>query len=264
MFARNVWAVGFALAIFPLSLAADDRSQLPSVVRSCAVCHGINGISRDQNIPDLAGQNFEYLVNQTTLMAKSARRYSGLETDEDIRSPAAASHWGERRDNHAMDRQVAMLDDGAIEFIAGFFASKPRGCSIPGAWRSAAPPLAAHCATCHGENGISQTPGAPNLAGQKRFYLTEQLRLFRANPADVSFTPDAAKRSSPVMGLQAALISKKQGAELAAWYASAPCLDSDQPEPLNPTGIPAPHVRDSGGVGAPSGLRGLDPVPGGR
>ncbi len=251
MLSRGIWAVGFALAIFPLSLTAKDhRSQLPSVARTCAVCHGVNGISSDQNIPDLAGQNFEYLVNQTALMAKSARRYLGLETNEDIRSLVAASHWGERRDNHAMDPHVAMLDDSAIEFIAGFFAAKLRGCAIPDARRGSAPPLVAHCAICHGENGVSQTPGVPNLAGQKRFYLTEQFRLFRANPADVSLTPDVPKRSSPVMGPQAALISKQQAAELAAWYAGAPCLDSDQPEKLAPA--------------APTGLRGLDPVPQGR
>ena len=39
--------------------------------------------------------------------------------------------------------------------------------------------LAAACATCHGTNGASQQ-GMPNLAGQQRTYLAQQMQDFRA------------------------------------------------------------------------------------
>ncbi|MBM3732818.1 MAG: hypothetical protein FJW24_05010 [Acidimicrobiia bacterium] len=31
------------------------------------------------------------------------------------------------------------------------------------------------CAVCHGNDGISELPGIPNLAGQKADYLTKQI-----------------------------------------------------------------------------------------
>ena len=39
--------------------------------------------------------------------------------------------------------------------------------------------IAQGCVMCHGENGISKTPGAPSLAGQSEIYLVNQLRHFR-------------------------------------------------------------------------------------
>jgi sulfide dehydrogenase cytochrome subunit len=44
--------------------------------------------------------------------------------------------------------------------------------------------LAAACANCHGTNGVSQQ-GMPNLAGQQRTYLVQQMKDFRsgARPA---------------------------------------------------------------------------------
>ena len=39
--------------------------------------------------------------------------------------------------------------------------------------------LAAACATCHGTNGASRQ-GMPNLAGQQRSYLVQQMQDFRA------------------------------------------------------------------------------------
>ncbi len=35
------------------------------------------------------------------------------------------------------------------------------------------------CFGCHGQNGISQIPSYPNLAGQKQKYLEIQLRAYR-------------------------------------------------------------------------------------
>ena len=38
---------------------------------------------------------------------------------------------------------------------------------------------AAMCAGCHGEKGVNKNPMFPNLAGQKRAYISSQLRAFK-------------------------------------------------------------------------------------
>ena len=47
------------------------------------------------------------------------------------------------------------------------------------------------CVQCHGANGISVLPNAPNLAGQPEVYLVEQLRQFRSGrrPSDGAQRP---------------------------------------------------------------------------
>jgi cytochrome c553 len=65
------------------------------------------------------------------------------------------------------------------------------------------------CAVCHGPLGISVTPDAPNLAGQPRIYVSEQLKAFRS-----------AKRLHEVMNVIAKPLTDADIADLAEWYAS--------------------------------------------
>jgi cytochrome c553 len=65
------------------------------------------------------------------------------------------------------------------------------------------------CVQCHGANGISVLPNAPNLAGQPEFYLSEQLRQFRSG-----------RRLSEVMAVIAKPLSDRDIDDLAAWYAA--------------------------------------------
>jgi cytochrome c553 len=65
------------------------------------------------------------------------------------------------------------------------------------------------CAVCHGENGLSRTPDAPNLAGQPAIYLAQQLKNYRSG-----------KRSNEVMNLIAKPLSDADIDNLAEWFAS--------------------------------------------
>jgi cytochrome c553 len=65
------------------------------------------------------------------------------------------------------------------------------------------------CATCHGALGISTAPDAPNLAGQPRIYMVEQLKQFRSG-----------KRASEVMKVIAGALSDADIEDLATWYSS--------------------------------------------
>jgi cytochrome c553 len=72
-----------------------------------------------------------------------------------------------------------------------------------------APAAAQACATCHGANGLSTLPNAPNLAGQPAIYITEQMKAYRNG-----------KRSHEVMNVVAKPLSDADIDTLAAWYSS--------------------------------------------
>jgi len=63
------------------------------------------------------------------------------------------------------------------------------------------------CQACHGLDGVSKVPDAPNLAGQPRAYLVEQLKAFRGG-----------RRPSETMGLMAKNLSDADIQALADWY----------------------------------------------
>jgi cytochrome subunit of sulfide dehydrogenase len=52
--------------------------------------------------------------------------------------------------------------------------------------------LAAACANCHGTNGVSQR-GMPNLAGQQRAYLVQQMQDFKAGKRPATIMHQLAK-----------------------------------------------------------------------
>lgn len=67
----------------------------------------------------------------------------------------------------------------------------------------------ANCAVCHGVQGLSTLPDAPNLAGQPEIYLAAQLKNYRSG-----------KRAHEVMSVIAKPLSDQDIDNLSAWYAS--------------------------------------------
>ncbi|MGY6275398.1 c-type cytochrome [Methylomonas sp. MgM2] len=79
--------------------------------------------------------------------------------------------------------------------------------------------LAASCAGCHGENGISTSMNYPSLAGQLPTYLYKQLMDYKND-----------KRQDPMMAGFAKGLSEQDAADLAAWYGSrSPAFQSRSP-----------------------------------
>ena len=68
--------------------------------------------------------------------------------------------------------------------------------------------LAAACANCHGTNGMS-VQGMPNLAGQQRTYLVQQMQDFRTG-----------KRPATIMHQLAKGYTDEQIEALAAYFAA--------------------------------------------
>jgi cytochrome c553 len=67
---------------------------------------------------------------------------------------------------------------------------------------------AVKCQPCHGIDGLSKLPEAPNLAGQPEPYLLAQLKAYR----------DGA-RTNELMNTMAKTLSDQEIADLAQWYA---------------------------------------------
>lgn len=74
------------------------------------------------------------------------------------------------------------------------------------------------CAACHGETGIAQLPGAPNLAGQRLDYLRNALAQYRDGRRDVA-----------VMRAAVGPVSAAELDALARWYSAQSTLAKAQP-----------------------------------
>jgi cytochrome c553 len=66
---------------------------------------------------------------------------------------------------------------------------------------------AMQCAACHGIDGISKLPNAPNIAGSPAIYLEKQIKAFRSE-----------ERKDETMNVVAKPLSDADIADLAAWY----------------------------------------------
>lgn len=65
------------------------------------------------------------------------------------------------------------------------------------------------CAACHGENGVSQAPDFPKLAGQHQDYLARALNDYKSGA-----------RKNAIMAGQVANLKREDIADLAAYYSS--------------------------------------------
>lgn len=66
------------------------------------------------------------------------------------------------------------------------------------------------CIACHGENGISNNPEWPSLAGQHAEYLFKQLQAYK----------EGKTRNAPMMAPIVAELTEEDMRDLAAYYAS--------------------------------------------
>jgi cytochrome c553 len=133
------------------------------VESSCAGCHGANGISESPGVPHLAGQRPAYLYLELKAYQAGSRGAS------------------------AMNNVVSPLSDDALFKAAVYFASldPPQTNTASGAKAAAPDPVqagktaAAGCAGCHGEGGVSKTPGMPSLVGLDPKYLVAAMKAYK-------------------------------------------------------------------------------------
>ena len=131
---------------------------------SCARCHGADGVSPAKGVPHLAGQRAGYLY------AKLRAYQTGA------------------RGDHSMEGAVKFLNDDALVKVAAFYASLEPAAPAPDALKTApanpdplaaAKAAAAACGGCHGETGISKTPGMPSLVGLDPKYFVAAMNAYK-------------------------------------------------------------------------------------
>jgi cytochrome c553 len=93
-----------------------------------------------------------------------------------------------------------------------FAAVLVAACAISTAWAGDAAigkSLSAQCSACHGKDGLSRDPEAPNLAGLSALYLEKSLMDYKKG-----------MRQDRRMSLIAQGLSKENIEHLAAWYSA--------------------------------------------
>ena len=177
-------------------VAGDSAAGAKKHASACASCHGAQGVSSNDDWPDLAGQHAAYLVRML------AAYKSGAQTDIMMSSIAQA------------------LSDAEIQNLATYYAGlscKQAAQKTSADALAAGKTLAKNCAACHGETGIASNPAWPSIAGQKPGYLTNALKAFRAG-----------LRKDPTMAGVARGLSDTDIANLSAYYSAQSCRPAAQ------------------------------------
>jgi cytochrome c553 len=105
---KKCLAVQLLLAFIPAVQAADIAAGKAKVEAVCAVCHGVNGVSVNETVPNLAAQRAGYIEAQLKALKEGSRRAS-VPT-----SPTAT-----------MAAIAAQLTPEEMANVAAYFASLP-------------------------------------------------------------------------------------------------------------------------------------------
>ncbi len=133
----------------------------------CLYCHGEDGSSVQENIPNLAGQNPVYLLTQIEKFGDGRRNdefmsglIKALKREDRINM---AVYYSTMRPNTPTSKDAALVAKGKQRYQAA-------------------------CVGCHGPKGHGTTTIA-RLAGQRISYLTEALSHYRSSKSPPRFDP---------------------------------------------------------------------------
>jgi len=131
----------------------------------CVNCHGLNGVSVQKGVPNIAGQRPVYLHLELKTYQAGGR---GVNT---------------------MANTVKYMNDDAIMKVSAYYASlepaDPVGVSTAKAAPakpdavSAGKTAAAACGGCHGDAGVSKTAGMPSLVGLDPKYFVAAINAYK-------------------------------------------------------------------------------------
>lgn len=167
--------------------ALEHGAKLVSI---CANCHGANGNSTAPEIPNLAGQNADYLAEQM-------RRFMD----------------GRRKDTFMQGLIKAMSEQERADAVAYLSSQVMRPQSVPAAAGQIAEGKAYYdkvCFRCHGEKALGSAT-IPRLAGQQPGYVTKSLKRYRDGTGE---------RLEPLMAANTKNMSDAQIQAVAAYVAS--------------------------------------------
>ena len=208
---RSLAAISSLIALAPSAASAEGDAgagRAKADQERCIECHGADGVATAPDRPNLAGQKVRYLARQLRDFRLSAR---GARSD---------SRLGDRQ-HPVMNAQARDLSDQDIEDIAAWFAALP--CGPRGeALERPSPQKATRCAICHGADGFSGNTLVPNIGGQNRPYLAQQLLVYRESAQ--GRTPWMGnRRQHPMMTPQSVPLTDDEIGTLANYFAGLDC-----------------------------------------
>jgi cytochrome c553 len=157
---------------------------------TCEGCHNVAGYTNTYptyNVPRIGGQHADYVVSALKAYRDDERKHGSMKGNA----------------NNLSDQDMA---DIAV------FVSKFRGMNstLPVTGDPAAgKQKAAACASCHGEDGNSENPMYPRLAGQYESFLIRALKEYKSGA-----------RTNPMMMGFASMLNDTDMKDIAAYYAS--------------------------------------------
>ena len=183
-----------AAAAKPPPGAGDPLESGKAAAAACAGCHGAAGVSSTPGMPSLAGLDPKSFVEAMNAYKSGQRKHDMMKTF------------------------AAGLSETALNNVALFYAlQKPARTQTPAAGDQAAGKKAAiSCGGCHGDVGVSASPGTPSLAGQDAQYLAAATLAYK----------DGTRKDDTMQALAAAL-DERAMKDIAAFYAA------QQPRPPN-------------------------------
>jgi len=149
-----------------LHATAQDVAEGRQVAETmCARCHGLTGISKEKGVPHIAGQRAVYLHLEMKVYQAGGRGHK------------------------VMTNTVKYMNDDAIMKVSAYYASLEPAEPTSGGSAKAAPAkpnaisagkaAATACGGCHGEAGISSTPGMPSLIGMDPKYFIAAINAYK-------------------------------------------------------------------------------------
>ena len=170
----------------------EDRALL------CKYCHGGDGNSLKPEVPNLAGQNPLYLLEQIEKFATRQR-------DDFVMSPLAANFSPEDKVNVAIFYYSRPVKTQAIDEI---LAAKGKALFY------------SVCSNCHGAEGHGNEKLA-RLAGQQATYVANVLKAFRNNANDPVAKAESSRKNAVMEGVAKGL-TDEQIESVAAYVAQLP------------------------------------------
>lgn len=173
--------------------AAADATRLVQAgqenARFCRHCHGEAGVSVHADVPNLAGQNAAYLLDQMNKFAEGRRKDEFMEGLIKALKPqeraSIALYFSQQRVLPQPVKNGAQVEEGGALY-------------------------AKLCVSCHGADAHG-TARFPRLAGQQRLYLQRSLERYRNG---------SGERIDPRMASYTRNLKQQDIVNLAAYLAS--------------------------------------------
>ena len=171
-------------------MAEGDPIEGKKKFYTCAGCHSVTGYTNTYptyHVPRIGGQHADYVI------------------------AALKSYKDDERKHGSMKGNSDSLSDQDMADIAAY-VSKFRGmnASLPVTGNpQVGKTKAATCSSCHSEDGNTENPMFPRLAGQYESYLIRALKEYKSGA-----------RANPMMMGFASMLSEEDMRDVAAYYAS--------------------------------------------